>query len=98
MRTTAATQMIQSSTPMDSPASRTLRPSDPRDAGVIGTLPRSLLDLQHLVRRGALVRQLPLAVRQDHLDVHLSGLAQPEVGVGRLPRGVAVARGDLAAA
>src|SRR5262249_34025297 len=59
---------------------------------------RSLLDLQQLVRRDALVRQLPLTVRQDHLHVHLLGLAQSEVGVGRLPRGVAVARGDLAAA
>src|SRR5438874_7203400 len=41
---------------------------------------------------------LPLAVRQDHLYVHLLRLPQPEVRGGGLPRGIAVARGDLAAA
>src|SRR5262245_24583075 len=66
--------------------------------GRAGRPARSLRDLQHLVRRDTPVRQLPLAVRQDHLHVHLLRLAQPEVGVGRLPRGVAVAGGDLAAA
>src|SRR5205085_440625 len=51
-----------------------------------------------LVGLHCLLRHPALAVRQDDLDVHALGLAQAEVGDGLLPRAVAVAGGDLAAA
>src|SRR6516162_2566719 len=59
---------------------------------------RSLLDLKHLVRRDSLLRQFPLVVRQDHFYVNLLGGSKSEMRVGWLPGGIAVARGDLAAA
>src|SRR5579864_3625688 len=56
-----------------------------------------LLQLHQLIRREAHLRQLPLAVRQDHLHVHLLRLPQAEVGIGRLAGSIAVACGNLSA-
>src|SRR5687767_5051861 len=84
-----------------SPAGSAVRWVRKRACSVRMTLsgdPRFLLELEHLIRRGPLTRQLALAVRQDDLHVHLRRLAQAEVRVRRLAGGVAVARGDLAAA
>src|SRR5262249_35659324 len=57
----------------------------------------SRFDCEDLVRGAPGSGPSPVRVGQDHLHVSRPGRTQAEVGVGRLTRRVAVARGDLAA-